>query len=215
MFGQWLLGNIVRRCYPASGVPRREVSDRPLWAATSPPRRRVPPEGHDPAGDQVHPAHAPPRAPARLPSHPALRFPRQSLPSAEFAECRRLAARARAAGGRARRPRHDRPSRPLQGTDRSLVAAVSLLFRSGACSPSKDSPDRGRRRPARIPHEEALRRLLPGSCGSLGRPELAELRLRLFVSVARRSCGPRPPTGPGREPPPATPHGTSDPRQCP
>ena len=51
------------------------------------------------------PAHAAPRAPARLPPHSLLRLPRQSHPTAEARRVPALAARAPAATGRARRPR--------------------------------------------------------------------------------------------------------------
>ena len=40
-------------------------------------------EDHDADGGRFHPAHAPPRPPARLPPHSLLQLPRQSHPAAE------------------------------------------------------------------------------------------------------------------------------------
>ena len=60
---------------------RRRLRVLPLHRL--PPGWRVPQEDHDADGDRVHPAHAAPRAPARLPPHSALRLPRQSQPPAE------------------------------------------------------------------------------------------------------------------------------------
>ena len=61
--------------------PPRRLRALPLHRL--PPARRVSPEDHDADGGRFHPAHAPPRPPARLPPHSLLQLPRQSHPAAE------------------------------------------------------------------------------------------------------------------------------------
>ena len=92
-----------------------------------PQQRRRPPQDHDAGGDRVHPPHAAARAPARIPPHPLLRFPRQPRPAAEAGRVPAGALHA-ATSATAGRPGYGL-SGSLRGADRPLVAPVSPLPR--------------------------------------------------------------------------------------
>ena len=72
---------------PAPVQPRRQLRALPLQGLS--PGRHVPSEDHDADGDRVPPAHAPPRAPARLPPHSLLQLLANCTRRQKLAECRR------------------------------------------------------------------------------------------------------------------------------
>ena len=77
-----------RHRQPASVCPPGRLRTLPVHRL--PPEWGVAPEDRDAGGDRVHPAHAPPRAPTRLPPHPLVRLLANRARQQKLAECRRL-----------------------------------------------------------------------------------------------------------------------------
>ncbi len=111
-----------RHRQPASVCPPGRLRTLPVHRL--PPEWGVAPEDRDAGGDRVHPAHAPPRAPTRLPPHPLVRLPRQSRPAAEAGRVSAVATHpAAATTGRAGRPGRHR----LQGSALPFRGAATLV----------------------------------------------------------------------------------------